>query len=427
MMELIINFANDFLSSTEILIGLIVCLGLVLQGKSLSEIVTGTVKTIIGILILFAGADVVCGALDYLTPLIKSAFHAEGLLPNADIFVALAMVKYPSPTIAYIIVGSMLVNIIIARFTSLKYIFLTGHHILVQAVLLTIIFAAYGITGWPAVILGSLFAGLTFSVLPAIDQRFMNKITDGQPMAIGHFGATGYWLAGFLGKYVGSPEDSTESIEVPKSLQFIKETVVASTLVMICLFTITYLMAEPGILKTQLDVEKNPIIFILTQSLVFGAGLTIIIQGVRMMVAEILPAFEGIANKIVPNAIPALDCPVVFPFAPNAVIIGFISATVAGVITTIIIKVFVGVVVVPPVVEFFFMGGAGGVFGNATGGKRGCILGGAVNGILFTVLPPLVWQHTKLIVTEAVTVTDPDFCWSGIIVGQILKWLGFSG
>lgn len=43
--------------------------------------------------------------------------------------------------------------------------------------------------------------------------------------------------------------------------------------------------------------------------------------------------------------------------------------------------------VVPPVIEFFFMGGAGGVFGNRTGGVKGAILGGAINGILFIILP----------------------------------------
>jgi len=41
--------------------------------------------------------------------------------------------------------------------------------------------------------------------------------------------------------------------------------------------------------------------------------------------------------------------------------------------------------IVPPFIMLFFPGGAGGVFGNATGGVKGAILGGAICGILLAV------------------------------------------
>ena len=60
------------------------------------------------------------------------------------------------------------------------------------------------------------------------------------------------------------------------------------------------------------------------KGLSFAGGVYIILSGVRLIIGEIVPAFRGIAEKIVPNAKPAIDCPVVFPYAPNAVLMGFL-------------------------------------------------------------------------------------------------------
>lgn len=111
------------------------------------------------------------------------------------------------------------------------------------------------------------------------------------------------------------------------------------------------------------------------QSITFAAGVYIILQGVRMVIAEIVPAFKGISDKLVPNARPALDCPVVFPYAPNAVLVGFLSSFAAGLIGMFMLYLLNMTVIIPGVVPHFFVGAAAGVFGNATGGRRGAILG----------------------------------------------------
>ena len=58
------------------------------------------------------------------------------------------------------------------------------------------------------------------------------------------------------------------------------------------------------------------------QSIQFVAGVFVLSQRRALLLNELVPAFRGIAMRIVPDAKPALDCPVLFPYAPNAVIVG---------------------------------------------------------------------------------------------------------
>ena len=58
-------------------------------------------------------------------------------------------------------------------------------------------------------------------------------------------------------------------------------------------------------------------------------------------------------KRLVPNSKPALDCPIVYPYAPNAVLIGFISSFVGGLVS-MVIMIFTGsVVILPGVVPHF--------------------------------------------------------------------------
>jgi PTS system ascorbate-specific IIC component len=142
----------------------------------------------------------------------------------------------------------------------------------------------------------------------------------------------------------------------------------------------------------------------------FAMGITVLLVGVRMLIAEIVPAFRGIAQKVVPNAVPALDVPVIFDFAPMAVIVGFLSATVAFFILMILFgPILKWAIIVPPFIMLFFPGGAGGVFGNATGGFKGAILGGAICGILLAVGQAVVTPMLSTTAPELAQLADPDW------------------
>lgn len=89
-----------------------------------------------------------------------------------------------------------------------------------------------------------------------------------------------------------------------------------------------------------------------------------------------------------------------------------------GVLTVALGPAFGLALILPPgLVPHFFAGGAAGVYGNATGGRRGAALGGLVNGLLITFLPALLLKVLGAFGDENTTFGDTDFSWFGILVG----------
>ena len=73
-----------------------------------------------------------------------------------------------------------------------------------------------------------------------------------------------------------------------------------------------------NVMNTDLSGTTNYLVFAFLQAIQFVVGVYVLLSGVRLILGEIVPAFRGIAMKLVPNAIPALDCPVLFPYSPKS-------------------------------------------------------------------------------------------------------------
>lgn len=105
--------------------------------------------------------------------------------------------------------------------------------------------------------------------------------------------------------------------------------------IMLILFYVSALKAGKDVTQ-ELAGTTHWLVFPLIQAFMFTAGMSILMTGVRMFLAEITAAFVSISEKFIPNSRPALDVPTVFPFAPTAVIVGFLSAYVAGLLAVFI-------------------------------------------------------------------------------------------
>lgn len=418
-MKSILNLFVSIATQPAILVALIAMIGLLLQKKKATEVVQGTIKTFAGFLVLIGGAGILSNSLTPFAKMFQFALHVQGVVPSNEAVVAIALVKYGSTTALIMLVG-MIVNILLARITRFKYIFLTGQAMLyVSCLTAVILVSAHLGSGWKTIILGGIFEGTLLTVTPALCQPFMRKITGGDSVAMGHTGNIGYATAGLIGKWFGNEKNSTEDLNVPKSLSFLRDSTVSITLLMGVVYIALAFVAGPGFVEKHLSDGTNFIIYALVQAGTFAAGFVVVLQGVRMILAEIVPAFQGIAQKLVPDSKPALDVPIIFPYAPNAVLIGFFVSFIVGTLSMFVMIGMKTTVIIPGVVGHFFCGAAAAIYGNAFGGRRGAILGSAVNGLLISWLPLFILPVLGTLKLAASTFADTDYLVPGILLGNL--------
>lgn len=92
-----LQFIVDVMKVPSILVGLVALFGLIAQKKSFPDVIKGTIKTILGFLVLSGGAAVLVGSLSPLGDIFKQAFDVQGIIPNNEAMVSIALEKYGAP------------------------------------------------------------------------------------------------------------------------------------------------------------------------------------------------------------------------------------------------------------------------------------------------------------------------------------------
>ncbi|KEI98229.1 PTS ascorbate transporter subunit IIC [Clostridium botulinum] len=421
----LLQFLRDVLKQPALLMGIMALVGLVALKKPGHKVLTGTLKPILGYLMLGAGADFIVANLEPLGGMIQTGFNITGVVPNNEAIVAVAQKVLGVETMSILVVG-LLINLVIARFTKYKYVFLTGHHSFFMACLLSAVLGTSGMKGTELILFGGFLLGAWSAISPAIGQKYTLKVTDGDEIAMGHFGSLAYYVSAWVGSKVGKPEESTENIEIPEKWGFLRDTTISTAITMMVFYIVAAVAAGPEYVS-KLSDGMSPILFAIMSSLKFAVGVTIVYNGVRMILGDLIPAFQGIATKIIPDAIPAVDCAVFFPYAPTAVIIGFVSSFIGGIMGMVLLGVAGGVLIIPGLVPHFFCGSTAGIFGNATGGKKGAVIGSFVNGLLITFAPALLLPVLSTLGFKNTTFGDFDFGVLGIIIGKTSNLAGKTG
>lgn len=403
-------FATYVLQKAPYMVGFLVLLGYVLKKEKWYNTLGGTLKAIIGMLILNVGSSglvsnfrpILAGLKDRfnLTACVIDPYYGQNAVTAG---VEETFGKGFSQVMILLLIA-FIVNILLVRFnkiTKCRTLFTTGHVQVQQAstAFWLIMFAVPAMLAndtimlvCMAVVLGAYWAvGSNLTVKP------MQELTDGAGFAIAHqqmFGIRlGYWAAD---KLFGEKKDKDGNVtrkvkkvgdlEMPGFFSIFNENMVCTAILMTIFFGIIMLIiGKPYFVASGATTEgTNFAWYILDKSLHFAVYLAILQLGVRTFVTELTASFQGIADKLLPSSIPGVDCAVCYGFGDsNAVTFGFLAGLV-GQLTAIIILIVTGspTIIICGFVPVFFDNATIGLVANEKGGLKACLVIPFISGLI---------------------------------------------
>lgn len=385
------SFLNTIISlmrTPPMFIAIIAMLGLVLQKKSGSDIIKGTVKTFIGMVILTQGVTILSTSIAPLSNGFTELFALPNAKPMGDFN---AFLGEWGGHVGLIMLLGFVLNILIARFTRFKTIFLTANILYWYPMLFIGVAVENKLNTVAMFVLAIILYIGVITIMPHVMRKYVKELTGQDMFTIGHttsiFCLLGVAIGSFFGKKEKNVLQNTEKINLPKKLDFCKDTTLVSGLAI----TLVYL-----IVALFMDAQTKEVIFAgqpfvtvaITNGMTFAAGMLILLQGVRMMLAEIVPAFKGIAMKLAPGSVPAMDIPLIFPYGANALLIGFIIAASVNIISIFALGAsgMISVALIPLMVACYFDVAPACIFANKRGGIKAVITTAVIGGVMLTIL-----------------------------------------
>jgi len=429
-MNTIFNFLlNDFLTKPVILIGLLICIGYILKKESAPKVIVGTISAMVGIQLVIFGGNQFTNTFRPIVEAVSAATGIQGYIMDSYAMKATSQEALGDRfgLMGYAFILAFAVNLLMVyfgKYTKAKGVFLTGNAGTAHAQsVLWLVLANMAVGNTTAVIITGVLVGIYWSYSTTLAAEVCDEVTGGAGFTIGHNQQVGIWFFGKLAPLFGKKEQDAENLKLPGWLSIFNNNIVATCVIM-WLFVGGF-MVPLGISGIQeLAGKDNWIVYIIMVGITFSMNMVILLTGVRMMCAELTESFKGIQDKLVPNAIPAIDVAALLPFSPNAATLGFIFCTVGTVISIVILILIKSpIMVLPGFVPLFFSGGPIGVVANKKGGIRATVICCTLLGIIQSF--GSIWAINLMNYPQGVG-------WSGMFdfstvwpaITQIMRWIG---
>lgn len=384
IVQIFLEFVNKFLGQPPLMLGIVAFIGYMLLGRKWYEALAGFIKTFVGFKILQVGTG---GLVKTFRPIITALSDRYGIdaLVIDPYFGQTSATEYLDSIgslafVGYVMLIAFAWNIVLVMFrhkTKIRTLFITGHIMYQQSAVL--LWAMYwvisGVNGKPMsaflwIVIG-LLMGTYWSVMSNLIIEPCQEVTDGAGFTVGHQQMFGAWLAYRVGHKLGNKEHDVNRIDSNIGfLSILNDNVVANALIMTVF--VGAIMVILG--KDTFEYAENKYYFatyVWETCAYFAVYITILLTGVRMFVAELTASFQGISDKLLDGAVPAVDCAVTFGFSPNAPSYGFIFGFFGQMIAIFaLVAMRSPILIIAGFICLFFDNGTLAVFANKAGGRR---------------------------------------------------------